>query len=287
MVLTLLILSAACHASWNIIAKSAKDTLTFLWCQTAFASVALALIVPWLCPSPDPKGYIFLAVSGLMQTAYYDLLPKTYSIGEISVVYPLTRGSAPVFICIFSALLGFENITLPVFLSVLLIFAGIYIVNMNSLSAKEFTAPIRALINVPQTRLALLNGLTVAAYTISDNQSVNYTDPLMIHWIIAVIPSILMLPMITKRGCIKTEIKTNAPKIIIVSVLTFLAYFLVLVAMKYSEASYTSSVREMSVVLVAIYSAVKLKEKFPATKIIGAAAIFCGIVLLSLFRSVF
>lgn len=285
MVLILLIMSAVCHASWNIIAKGAKDKLTFLWCQTAFAAIALAFIVPWLCPAPDPKGYIFLAVSGLMQAAYYYLLAKTYSIGEISVVYPLTRGSAPVFVCIFSALLGFERITLPVFLSVLLIFAGIYIVNMNSLSVKEFTAPIRALINVPQTRLALLNGLTVAAYTISDNQSVNYTSPLMIYWIIAVIPSVLMLPMTIKRGCIKEEVRTNAPKIIIVSVLTFLAYFLVLVAMKYSEASYISSVREMSVVLVAIYSAVKLKEKFPAPKIIGAAAIFCGIVLLSVFRA--
>lgn len=64
-----------------------------------------------------------------------------------------------------------------------------------------------------------------------------------------------------------------------------MAYFLVLVAMKYSEASYISSVREMSVVLVAIYSAVKLRENFPAPKIIGAAAIFCGIVLLSVFRA--
>lgn len=285
MVLILLILSAVCHASWNIIAKGARDKLTFLWCQTAFAAIALSLAVPWLCPAPDPKGYIFLAVSGLMQAAYYYLLAKTYSIGEISVVYPLTRGSAPIFVCIFSALLGFERITLPVFLSVLLIFAGIYIVNMNSLSVKEFTAPIRALINVPQTRLALLNGLTVAVYTISDDRSVNYTDPLMIYWIIAVIPSVLMLPMIIKRSSIKDEISTNAPKIIIVSVLTFLAYFLVLVAMKYSEASYISSVREMSVVLVAIYSAVKLRENFPAPKIIGAAAIFCGIVLLSVFRA--
>lgn len=285
MVLILLVMSAVCHASWNIIAKGAKDKHTFLWCQTAFAAIVLALVVPWLCPAPDPKGYIFLAVSGLMQSAYYYLLAKTYSVGEISVVYPLTRGSAPVFLCIFSALLGFERITLPVFLSVLLIFAGIYTVNMNSLSVKEFAAPIRALINVPQTRLALLNGLAVAAYTISDNQSVNYTSPLMIYWIIAVIPSVLMLPMIIKRGSIKGEISTNAPKIIIVFVLTFLAYFFVPVAMKYSEASYISSVREMSVVLVAIYSAVKLRENFPAPKIIGAAAIFCGIVLLSAFRA--
>lgn len=285
MVLILLILSAVCHAAWNIIAKGAKDKLTFLWCQTAFAAIALAFAVPWLCSAPDPKGYIFLAISGIMQAAYYYLLAKTYSIGEISVVYPLTRGSAPVFVCVFSALLGLERVTVPIFLAVLLIFSGIYIVNMNSLSAREFTAPIRALINVPQTRLALLNGLTVAAYTISDNQSVKYTSPLMIYWMIAVIPAAVMLPMIIKHGRLKEEVRINKLKIVLVSALTFLAYFLVLVAMKYSEASYISSVREMSVVLVAVYSAAKLKEKFPAPKIIGAAAIFCGIVLLSIFRA--
>lgn len=285
MVQTLLFLSALCHASWNIIAKGAKDKLTFLWCQIVIASALLAVPVIMLCPAPKPQGYLFLAVSGIMQALYYFLLAKTYTIGEISVVYPLTRGSAPVFVCIFSALMGLEKITLPMFLSVLLIFAGIYTVNMNSLSINELAAPIKTLINVPQTRLSLLNGLIVAAYTLSDSQSVKYTDPLMIYWIIAVIPAVLLTPLIIKRGRLREEIKLNASKIVPVSVLTFLAYFLVLAAMRYSEASYISSVREVSVVFASIYSAAVLKEKFPAPKIIGACIIFAGIFLLSVFKA--
>lgn len=285
MVLAMLVASAVCHASWNIIAKGAKDKLTFLWCQIVFAVIALAVPVLVMCPAPEPEGYIFLAISGLMQAAYYFLLAKTYSIGEISIVYPLTRGSAPVFVCIASALMGTERVTLPIFLSVLVIFAGIYTVNMEKLTVSEFTAPARTLLTVPKTRLALLNGLAVAAYTLSDNFSVKYCHPLMIYWVITVIPAILIAPMVIKRGTLKSEVKTNLPKIIAVSVLTFAAYFLVLVAMKSGTASYVSAVREMSVVFVAVYSAFKLKESLPAPKIIGAVLIFGGIFLLSYFSA--
>lgn len=55
---------------------------------------------------------------------------------------------------------------------------------------------------------------------------------------IAVIPAVLMAPMVIKRGLLKTEVKANLPKIVAVSVLTFAAYFLVLVAMKSGTASY-------------------------------------------------
>ena len=283
MIALLLIASAVCHAGWNIIAKGAKDKLTFLWCQIVFAAAVMTVPVLLFCPAPKPEGYIFLAISGIMQAAYYFLLAKTYSIGEISVVYPLTRGSAPVFVCLFSALIGTENITLPVFLSVLMIFAGIYTVNMKKFSAEEFAAPIKTLAKVPQTRLALLNGLIVAAYTLSDSRSVGYCDPLMIYWVIAVIPAVLLAPMIIKRGRLSEEIKCGKFRIAAVSILTFAAYFLVLTAMKHAGASYVSAVREMSVIFVAVYSAAKLKESLPASKIVGSVMIFAGIVLLSYF----
>lgn len=181
MVLIILLASAVCHASWNIIAKGSRDKLTFLWCQLTAASVVLTIPVLLTCPAPNPKGFIFLAISGLMQAAYYFLLAKTYSIGEISAVYPLTRGIAPVIVCIASAILGTEPITAFMIAGALLIFGGIYVINMKKLSFSEFAAPIKALIKVPATRLALLNGLIVAAYTLSDKQSVKYTDPMVVY----------------------------------------------------------------------------------------------------------
>ncbi|MGN0552548.1 MAG: EamA family transporter [Oscillospiraceae bacterium] len=282
MVLLILLSSAVCHASWNIIAKGSRDKLTFLWCQIVAASVVLAAPVLLTCPAPDPKGYIFLAISGLMQAAYYFLLAKTYSIGEISSVYPLTRGIAPVIVCIVSAILGTEPITALMIIGALLIFGGIYVINMQKLTLSEFTAPIKALINVPATRLALLNGVMVAAYTLSDKQSVKYTDPLMVYWVIAVIPAILIAPLIIKKGQLKAELSCNKLRILAVSALTFAAYFLVLKAMNFAGAGYVSSVREVSIVFVAIYSAIRFKESFPASKIIGATLIFVGIFLMSI-----
>lgn len=282
MVLIILLASAVCHASWNIIAKGSRDKLTFLWCQLTAASVVLTIPVLLTCPAPDPKGFIFLAISGLMQAAYYFLLAKTYSIGEISAVYPLTRGIAPVIVCIASALLGTEPITALMITGALLIFGGIYVINMKKLSFSEFTAPIKALIEVPATRLALLNGIIVAAYTLSDKQSVKYTDPMVVYWVIAVIPAVLIAPLVIKKGQLKAEISCNKFRILAVSALTFTAYFLVLKAMSFAGAGYVSAVREISIVFVAIYSAVRFKESFPASKIIGAVLIFAGIFLMSI-----
>ena len=71
MIALLLIASAVCHAGWNIIAKGVKGKLTFLWCQIVFAAAVMTVPVLLFCPAPKPEGYIFLAISGIMQAAYY------------------------------------------------------------------------------------------------------------------------------------------------------------------------------------------------------------------------
>lgn len=282
--LLLLILSALCHAAWNIIARNTRDKITFLWLQMIFMILLLTLPVLILFPLPPTEALPTLLLSGIMQGIYYLLLAKTYTLGDIEVVYPLTRGSAPVFVCLFSFLLGLEKITLPMFLSVLLIFAGIYIINMEQLDKYHLMAPFRTIIQNPPVRLSLLNGIIVSIYSLSDSISIKYCSPIVVYYIIAVIPAVILLPLILKRGKLKSEIQNGTGRIAAVSVLTFAAYALVLFAMQFTSASYSSSVREMSIIFVSLYSCAKMNRTSRIPKILGAFLIFSGVFLLSLFR---
>ena len=227
--LLLLILSALCHAAWNIIARNTRDKITFLWLQMIFMILLLTLPVLILFPLPPTEA-------------------------------------------------------LPMFLSVLLIFAGIYIINMEQLDKYHLMAPFRTIIQNPPVRLSLLNGIIVSIYSLSDSISVKYCSPIVVYYIIAVIPAVILLPLILKRGKLKSEIQNGTGRIAAVSVLTFAAYALVLFAMQFTSASYSSSVREMSIIFVSLYSCAKMNRTSRIPKILGAFLIFSGVFLLSLFR---
>ncbi len=279
--LLLIICSAICHATWNILAKKSVDKLSFMWLQMIVNIVLLGAPILFFFGFPPVKALPFLLMSGILQAIYYLLLAKSYTIGEVSLVYPLARGSAPMFVCLFSTILGIEHITFPMFLSILIIVFGIYTVNMRDFKKEYLFEPFYALKKYPATRFSLLSGVIIACYTIVDKMSVSNASPFVVFYIITVIPCLLLAPFMIKRGKYIEEIKQNKFRIILVALLTFAAYALVLISMKGSHVSYVSSIREISVVFVAIYYTITSKEKNWKCKIISSVLIFIGIVSLS------
>lgn len=284
--LTLIFIAAIFHAVWNVILKDAKDNLTALWLQMV---VSLIYLLPFsfLCYGLPPKEALpTLIFSGVMQAVYYMLLGKCYQSGNLSIVYPLTRGSAPVFVCIFSVLLDLETLTLPVFFSLLLIVFGIYIVNMPAFNLKSIMAPFKTLIEDSSTRLSILVGITIALYTLSDKINVRYTSPFVVYSILTLIPAVLLAPHLCKKDKIKEELAGKGKfRILGISVFMVAAYCLVLIAMSNCNASYVSSIREVSVVFVALYTSLRSKNPNWQPKIIGSVLIFSGIVLVSYLTS--
>jgi len=281
----LIILSAAVfHSVWNIISKKSAHNETLLWLQMAAASLVLTPFILHKYSLPPAKAFPTLLASGVLQTFYYLLLAKCYQIGNLSIVYPFVRGSAPVFVCLLSFLLGIEHLSFPIVISLLLTVFGIYVVNMPVLSLKSLSAPVRTLIQDKSTRLSLLIGMIIAVYTLVDKQNVKYCDPLLVYYIICVIPCMLLAPYIIRKGEIKTEMKGRGIlKVCAVSLFTFLAYFLVLTAMSKTDASYVSSIREISVVFVTVYQSLQNKDHNWAPKVFGSAIIFAGIFAMSVF----
>lgn len=277
-----ILLAAVFHSIWNIMAKKSKNNLTLLWLQMLVSIVCILPVMILHYDMPPKEAWPTLLCSGILQAAYYFLLSKCYQIGNLSIVYPLTRGSAPVFVCLFSVLLGIESLTLPVIGALFLTVFGIYLVNMPSLSIHSLIAPFRTLKEDKSTRISGLVGITIALYTLSDKISVQYTEPLVIYFIIAVIPACILAPKIISSKTVKTElIKGGWFRVCLVSLFTFLAYYLVLYSMKDCNASYVSSIREVSVVFVTLYTSLKTKDSQWKPKVTGAVFIFLGIFLIS------
>lgn len=281
-VLALVLLAALFHSVWNILAKGARNSLVLLWLQLVVNSLWLAPALLLWGEIPE-EAWPFLLLSGGLQLLYYLLLAKCYGSGNLSVVYPLTRGSAPVVVCLLSVALGIDVLTPTAFGLLLLILFGIYLVNMPTLSWKSLKAPFVTLREDPSTRLSLLVGVVIALYTLSDKMSTRYTSPLVIFAVITILPALALSPKLARWSLIREECRGGGwVRVLIVAGFTFLAYYLVLVAMGRSQASYVSSIREVSVVFVSLYAVLTGQEKNWQPKLLGAGIIFVGILLLSL-----
>lgn len=281
-ILSLILLAAVFHSIWNIIAKFSKHNETLLWLQMIVTSIILIPIALIYYDFPVSKAWFTLILSGVLQAAYYFLLAKCYKIGNLSVVYPLVRGSAPVFVCLFSFILGLETLSLPVIGALLLTVFGIYVVNMPSLTLSSLAAPFKTLIQDKSTRLSLFIGIVIAIYTLVDKQNVLYCDPIVVYAVICTIPAFILAPYIIGKHEIKSELKgLGWLRVLIVAFFTFFAYYLVLIAMSRTNASYVSSIREISVVFVSVFMSIKSHERNWKPKIIGSVIIFCGIFMIA------
>lgn len=294
--LGLLLLSALMHALWNILLRRTDDKLITAFMQMTVSVILLAVPVALTCDLPTFAGARWLIASAIMQTAYYALLAKTYKSGAMITVYPLTRGSAPLFVCGLSAALGLERIGLSAGASILVIVAGLYIINIRGTGVSALTEPFRTLRDEPGSRLALVTGLVIAAYTLTDKKSVEYNPPLLIYFVDVLVPPLVMSPLLfRRRAAVRSEVRRHGPLIVVISLSTFAAYYLVLTAMKSAAASYISSVREVSIVFVTLYTLARERRRrrtlsggadaprgalFP---IVGSVLTFAGILALSYF----
>lgn len=281
-VIFLLLAAAICHSIWNTIVKKSLDKQVSIWLALVVFS-ALFFIPFCFVIEPIPlNGWIFILLTGIFEALYFYFLGSAYEHGDLSLVYPLARGLAPIFVTIIAVAFLGEVISLKGAGGIILIVLGIYVTNLRKLSIAGFVEPVCAL-KQKASRLAILMGLCTAAYTTVDKVGVCYTSPLVLLYLKFLIAVLLLAPymLVKKRELIAGEWKVNKLKVFSVALLSTLAYYLVLVAMTSSKVSYVSSVREMSIVFVSIIGAFYLKERFADKKIIGSILIFIGIVLIS------
>ncbi|MGE5543119.1 MAG: DMT family transporter [Bacillota bacterium] len=272
----ILCVAAFIHASWNLLCKRGLDNQVFLWLSMAASSVLLCLPAAFLYRPISRAGLAFMLLSGGLEALYIVMLGAAYASGDYSVVYPVARGSAPVFAALFSFIFLNESIPPVGITGVLLAATGVFVVRLDAGHARE-----------PRNRAllpALATGAVIGAYSTVDKAGVTHVNPVVYICIVFGISACVLAPhMISRRrGAVVRELEINRRWMLAVGAMTAASYVLVLLSMRWHKAAYVSAVREVSVVFAAILGSVLLRERFTTRKVMGAVIIFAGILLIGM-----
>lgn len=284
-IILLLFLAGCVHSIWNTLAKRSADKQVFLWLSLVAVTIIFFIPFCFLYAPISGYGWLFIIISGFLEALYFILLGRAYQYGDLSLVYPLSRGSAPLFVTLFAVIFLKENITVLGMVGILLIVLGVYTIHIRTLSLKGLIEPLLT-IREKISRLSLFIGIVIASYSVVDKIGVKYVDPLIYIYLIFVVGTIFITPYIVSKKShnIRKEWSLNKYAIIAVAVMYVFAYLLVLFAMKGSNVSYVSSVREISLVFTTVIGTIIFKEAFGEKKIIASILMFSGIVLIALSK---
>src|SRR5512143_1646229 len=162
--LLLLVLAAVLHALSNALIKLSRDKLAFTW-WTLTASAIIGFPLIFFVGQPPPIGWFIILVSGLIEAVYFITLTRAYALGDLSQVYPLARGSAPLFVLLWAMLFLSERPTPIGVGGIFIVVSGLYLVNLPSLAA--WNQPLLGL-RSPAARWALTTGLLISIYSAID-----------------------------------------------------------------------------------------------------------------------
>jgi drug/metabolite transporter (DMT)-like permease len=283
----LLVVAAIFHAVSQALIKGARSGLVFSWLMLG-ASTIVGIPALFFLAGISPLGWLIVGASGLLEAAYFMSLTKAYSQGELSSVYPIARGSAPLLTLLWSVLFLGERPSVAGLLGILIIVAGIYLSRLDRLS--DWNRPFRNF-SRGGAGWALLTGVFISLYTTIDKMGTRHLGPLLYLYLVLAIAWLVQLPFrlrLSGRRAILDEIGERMEGAWRVSVarclkvagsmaLGFAAYALVLLAMRTSPVSYVAPVREMSVVLGAWIGIRIFKERGGVLRIVAAALILLGI----------
>lgn len=274
---SLVVFSGLIHALWNLFAKKSVSKITFLW---SIHSVSFVLLMPYFLLNIanlelDGLGILMLLCSMLFQVIYVFSLITGYTVGELSVVYPVLRGSASVIIPILSVVLFHDQLTLFGWFGLVLISAGI--LTINNFNIKDD----------PNVKLSILialgGGVSIAGYTLSDKVLLGYMPPLMIIQFSNYIFLLSLLWGAVSSRQLKEEWKVNWKIILLGSLFVPGSYALFLYAMQLAQVAQLAPLREISIVFGALLGMLFLKEQQGARRIISSITIVIGIIILGIF----
>lgn len=280
----LILVSAVFHASWNILAKRSTDKPSFFWLAGLAASVCV-LPVLWLYWQPiSLTGWLIIGLSSLFEAVYLVCLGKAYQSGDLSLVYPLSRGSVPLFVLVLAfGLLG-ERVTGLGILGICLTVVGIYVLHLRSFARSDLLAPFAAL-RTPVSRFALGAALCTAAYSTIDKQGVALIHPIFYTaWIFVGYSVLLSVFILRQPQLIQHEWRNHGWRAIAVGVLSVITYLLVSHVLTSSPASYVSALRGVSIVFGSVLGVALLGEAMGRIKVVGSLILFAGMIGIALAR---
>ncbi|HEY9291751.1 MAG TPA: EamA family transporter [Microlunatus sp.] len=278
--LLLVLLGAVSHAGWNLAAKSGSGSgVAFVWFASLISAVAVTPFAVAALINGQPLGWQLLlggGVSGLLHAGYFLLLQQAYRLGDVSMVYPLARGTGPLLTMIISiAVLG-ERPSPVSLTGALVVIAGVAVIGFFGGRGVQL-AP-------GAVGFGLTTGVAIACYTLWDSYSVTRLaiSPMVQSWLSSLVVVIILLPWALRvRGALRSTITRHTRSALIVGIGSPLAYISIMYAMRLAPTALVAPGREVSVVLVGLAGWLLLHEPNPRPRLIGAAVVLVGIVLIA------
>ncbi|MBX2868382.1 MAG: DMT family transporter [Acidiferrobacterales bacterium] len=273
----LVLAAAVLHASWNALAKSAGSPAYAIAAYRLVASVISCGLI-FIVPFPAPESWPYLAGSVIVHNVYYVTLAMSYRSGDLSLVYPIFRGLAPVLVAISAAVFFGEHLTPAALFGVVLVSTGLVILPLLGARANR------------PTKTALKWGLATSAliafYTVLDGAGVRAsgTEFGYITWLFVfeVLPIGIWL-LCRERSRWLTYLGENKGTVLFGGIASSLAYGMVIYAMSFGAMALVSSLRETSVIFAAIIGTVFLREPFGKQRIFAASVVALGVVTIRYF----
>ncbi len=255
--------AAFLHALWNLLLRGSRDTEA----AAAVASVVGVLVlIPFAAVTWDVEGaaWPYIAASAVLELAYLALLAAAYRYFELSVVYPVARGFAPVWTLFLAVVVVSASPSVGEIAGVIVVAVGILLV--------------RGVAGGRGVAVGLVIAASIGGYTLVDRYGIRHADA----------PSYLLLVMVGLAvvypsfvGVVRVR-RAVSPRTVFVGALSVGAYLLVLLALRRASAPSVSAVRETSVVIATVLAAVFLRERVTPWRFAGAALVAAGVALLAL-----
>lgn len=264
--------AAVLHASWNLALARSRDPQVVTALAVLIGSLVL-LPVAVLRWDVRPEAWPFIVLSGVLELTYFVLLAAAYQRADLSLVYPVSRGVAPVLVLIVSvAVLGAATSTAQI-TGVLLVAVGVLLVRgLGSIHRRE----------AGQIGLALVVGGLIASYTLVDKQGLRFADPAT-YLVLILLPAAIGYTLFLGRSRGRAVMRQGVGAVTAVGGVAIVgAYGLVLVALTLAPAAAVSATRESSVVIATLLAGPVLGEAVGARRLAGAAVVVAGIVVLAL-----
>ena len=274
------LLAAFTHASWNLVAKTAARSAHFVWLYSMASLLIWTGPVIWVLAHahwhPGPLPWLALVGTALLHLAYSLALQAGYRAGDLSLVYPIARGTGPLLSFAGAALLLGERPGWIPLLGVLLVVSGIVLVADLG----------RARLHSPRAGIlwGLLIGACIASYTLNDGWAVKYLaiSPILVDYSGNFFRAIVLAPRaLTNRMQLHREIREFGRAAAIVGILGPLGYILVLWAMTMAPISHVAPTRELATLVGAYFGSRLLKEPAGWKRVTGAVSIVLGVICLA------
>ncbi len=277
--LVLLLSSAVLHALWNLLLKQSEHKYIAMAWQIILSGV-LAVVALFFTGLPPRSMWLFALLSGILESIYFVLLTFAYTDHDFSLVYPIARGAAPALVVVWAALFLSEIPSVGGFVGIALIVCGLAIIGATSLFQNGAEKPqFRGILS------ALSVAVVISIYTIVDGFAVKHGPALAYGLSFFVLMPIMTTPFIVHHygwSELLSGLRAQPARLVLVGLLGLVAYLAALFAYSIAPVNYSEAIREVSVVLGAFAGWYFLGEQMGKIRIIGAVAIFAGIVMIAL-----